>query len=177
MVDRYRYMLDNLMPGHVAPNIVGKDTEGLRFALEDYRGNVVVLILSGEWCGPCREEYPYQRFMLDHFKDDNVVLLGVNSDEDLETIRTAKKEKGLAYRVWWDGHAEEPTGGPIATAWQVSAWPVIYVLDAEGVIRYASINKAEVVDAVDELVQDRKNREIQAELDKMPNPEAVRALK
>ena len=177
MVDRSRYMLDNLMPGHVAPNIVGRDTQGLRFALEDYRGNVVVLIFSGEWCGPCREEYPYQRFMLEHFKDDNVVLLGVNSDEDLEVVRTAKKEKGLAYRVWWDGHTEDPTGGPIATAWQVHAWPDIYVLDEEGVIRYASVNKAEVVAAVDELVQDRKNREIQAELDKLPNPEAVRALK
>ena len=145
--------------------------------LTSYAPRTVVLIFSGEWCGPCREEYPYQRFMLEHFKDDNVVLLGVNSDEDLEVVRTAKKEKGLAYRVWWDGHTEDPTGGPIATAWQVSAWPVIYVLDAEGVIRYASINKAEVVDAVDELVQDRKNREIQAELDKLPNPEAVRALK
>lgn len=177
MVDRSRYMLDNLMPGHVAPNIVGRDTRGLRFALEDYRGNIVVLIFSGEWCGPCREEYPYQRFMLEHFKDDDVVLLGVNSDEDLEVVRTAKKEKGLAYRVWWDGHEEESTKGPIATAWNVYGWPVIYVLDAEGVIRYASINKAEVVAAVDELVQDQKNREIQAELDKMPNPEAVRALK
>ncbi|MDE2793627.1 MAG: TlpA disulfide reductase family protein [Gemmatimonadota bacterium] len=177
MLHRSRYMLDNLMPGHVAPNIVGRDTNGLRFALEDYRGNIVVLIFSGEWCSPCREEYPYQRFMLEHFEDDHVALLGVNSDEDVETIRAAKKEKGLAYRVWWDGHEEVSTKGPIATAWNVYGWPVIYVLDEEGVIRYASINKAEVVAAVDELVQDQRNREIQAELDKMPNPEEVRALK
>ena len=44
-------------------------------------------------------------------------------------------------------------------------------------IRYADRNKAEVVAAVDELVEEQRNREIQAELDKMPNPAAVRALK
>lgn len=76
-----------------------------------------------------------------------------------------------------NGGAAASTQGPIATAWNVHGWPVIYVLDAEGVIRYASINKAEVVAAVDELVQDQRNREIQAELDKMPSPEAVRAPK
>lgn len=163
-IDRFRYMLDNLMPGHVAPDIVGRDTEGLRFALEDYRGNIVVLIFSGEWCGPCRDEYPYQRFMIEHFNGDHVVLLGVNSDDDLETIRTAKQEKGLAYRTWWDGHAEEPTGGPIATAWRVNGWPAIYILDAEGVIRYANRNKAEVVAAVDELVEEQRNRKAREEM-------------
>lgn len=172
MVDRYAYMLENLMPGHVAPNIVGTDTEGLQFALEDYRGNVVVLIFSGEWCGPCREEYPYQRFMLEHFRNDNVVLLGVNSDEELETIRVAKKEKGPDYRMWWDGHAEVSTGGPIATAWNVWGWPVIYVLDQEGVIRYAWINKAEVVAAVDDLVQEMRFDEAWAEAEETGDPGA-----
>lgn len=176
-MDRYRFMLDNLMLGRKAPNIVGKDTEGLPFALEDYQGNIVVLIFSGEWCGPCREEYPYQRFMLEHFKDENVVLLGVNSDEKLETIRTAKKEKGLAYRVWWDGHAEDPLRGPITTAWNVMGWPTTYVLDEEGVVRYTGRRKGGVIGAVDELLEEKREWEMLTEVDTLPNPETVRTLK
>ena len=60
MIDKQRRLLI-LNPGQVAQNIVGTDTDGVRFTLEDYRGNIVVLIFSGEWCGPCRGEYPYQR--------------------------------------------------------------------------------------------------------------------
>ena len=64
----HRFRVASFTPGRVAPNIVGKDTEGVEFALEDYRGNIVVLIFSGEWCGPCVGEYPFHHFMLEQFR-------------------------------------------------------------------------------------------------------------
>lgn len=135
-IDDARLRVESFTPGRVAPNIVGKDTEGVEFALEDYRGNIVVLIFSGEWCGPCIGEYPYHHFILEQYKDEPLVLLGVNSDGDVETIREAKASgKAPAYRTWWDGHAEVSTSGPIATEWGVTGWPAIYVIDEEGVIR------------------------------------------
>ena len=138
---------ESLQPGKVAPNIVGKDTDGVEFELEDYRGNIVVLIFSGEWCGPCREEYPYQRQMLERYKDRNVVLLGVNSDTELETIQKAKERDGLHFRTWWD----ESPWGPINQAW-VRAWPTVFILDEDGIIRHVDKRKEEIIEAVDELL-------------------------
>ena len=40
----------------------------------------------------------------------------------------------LAWTSFWDS-AERPNG-QISKAWNISAWPTIYVLDADGVIRY-----------------------------------------
>ena len=150
-MDLPKHPPESLLPGKVAPNIVGKDTDGVEFELEDYRGNIVVLIFSGEWCGPCREEYPYQRQMLERYKGTNVVLLGVNSDPKLETIQKAKEREGLYYRTWWDGSAF----GPINQAW-VSSWPSIFILDEEGVIIHDDKRGEEIIKAVDELLETRR---------------------
>ena len=145
-------LVEHHPPGMVAPQIVGKDTEGVELTLEEYRGNIVVLIFSGHWCGPCRAEYPYQRQMLERYEDRPVVLLGVNSDPELETIRKVKIDEELHYRTWWDGHGEVPTGGPIATAWRVMGWPAIYVLDPEGVIRHVNQRGEQLIATVDEML-------------------------
>lgn len=166
-IDTHRFFLDNLIVGKVAPNIVGNDTEGVEFALEDYRGRIAVVIFSGEWCGPCREQYPYQRAMLEIYDEEDVVLLGVNSDAELETIVEAKKEERLDYRTWWDGHGQPglmgiATDGPIATEWDVFTWPKIYVIDEEGVIRYVDKTGGELIAAVDELLMEKRMREYEA---------------
>ncbi|MYA10856.1 MAG: TlpA family protein disulfide reductase [Gemmatimonadetes bacterium] len=152
-LDALKHPPESLLPGKVAPNIVGEDTDGVEFELEDYRGNIVVLIFSGEWCGPCREEYPYQRQMLERYDGTNVVLLGVNSDPKLETIQEAKEREGLHYRTWWD----KSPFGPINRAW-VSSWPSIFILDEEGIILHDDKRGEEIIKAVDELLETRRTQ-------------------
>ncbi len=159
----HRFVVENLTPGRVAPNIVGKDTEGIEFALEDYRGKVVALLFSGQWCGPCRAEYPYQRAMLEAFRDRDVALLGVNSDAVLDTIVQAKERERLDYRTWWDGHSQPDAGlvatdGPIATHWRVDGWPTTYVLDEKGVIRHVDRRGGSLFAALDRLLKDKTRR-------------------
>ena len=150
-LDLPKHPPESLEPGKVAPNIVGKDTDGVEFELEDYRGNIVVLIFSGEWCGPCREEYPYQRQMIERYRDRNVVLLGVNSDAEIETIQRVKEREGLHFRTWWD----ESPWGPINQAWVRRGWPTVFILDENGVIRHVDKQKEEMIEAVDELLAKR----------------------
>ena len=61
------------------------------------------------------------------------VLLGINSDKDRKAIKAVTEKERLTWRSWWDGGGIE---GPIATQWQISNWPTIYVLDTNGVVRY-----------------------------------------
>ena len=46
------------------PEIEGADVAGMRFKLSDFRGKVVLLVFSGEWCRPCVEMYPKERLLL-----------------------------------------------------------------------------------------------------------------
>lgn len=43
------FVMENLSIGKVAPDIVGKDEDGVAFKLSDYRGKVVVLDFWGHW--------------------------------------------------------------------------------------------------------------------------------
>ena len=91
----------------------------------------------------------------------DMVLLSVNSDAALETALDAKRTEGLHYRTWWDGHSQPgavlaATDGPIATAWGVRGWPMSYVLDEQGVIRYVNKFGGDLIAVVDKLVKEKR---------------------
>jgi len=94
--------------------------------------------------------YPHERSLVKQLADQPFALIGINSDRDLEQIRETVKEKNLNWRSFWNG--PQGTGGPISTAWNVSAWPTIYVLDAEGVIRFKNTRGAAMDKAITTLL-------------------------
>jgi hypothetical protein len=58
------------------------------------------------------------------------------------------RENGITWR-----HAVDvSTSGPIATRWNVRGWPTIYILDAQGVIRYRDLRGKEMEQAVMSLL-------------------------
>ena len=63
--------------------------------------------------------------------DEPFALLGVNSDGDAAKVKEIMTREGLTWRNAVDGD----TNGPWATAWNVQAWPTLYLIDKEGVIR------------------------------------------
>ena len=60
--------LRNLAVGQEAPEIEGQDVDGNSFKLSDYRGRVVLLTFSGNWCGPCRALYPKERALVEQLQ-------------------------------------------------------------------------------------------------------------
>ena len=82
-------------------------------------------------------------------------LLGINSDDNLETLRKTIIEEEITWRSWWD---EGRTDGPIQTTWQVLQRPTIHLLDAKGVIRYKNIQPEGLDAAIDELIAEAQTK-------------------
>jgi peroxiredoxin len=139
----------HLKIGEVAPEIDGEDVDGKRLKLSDYRGKVIVLTFSGNWCGPCRAMYPHERKLIERLKDKPFVLLSVNTDEGKETLRKSIASGEITWRCWCDGGSE----GPISTKWGVQGFPTVYVLDAEGVIRFRNVRDDRLDKAVETLLE------------------------
>jgi hypothetical protein len=95
--------------------------------------------------------YPHERSLVKKLANKPFALLGVNSDDTRETLKNAMAKEQLTWRSWFDGGS---TDGPIATQWNVSAWPTLYVLDAKGVIRYKNLRGEKLEEAIDKLVKE-----------------------
>jgi hypothetical protein len=73
-------------------------------------------------------------------------LLGVNADGDREQVRRLITVKGLNWRSFWDGD------GRIARRWKVTSWPTVYVLDAQGLVRFRVARPEDLEQAVELLL-------------------------
>src|ERR1700733_8147987 len=135
-IDELRHMVGALTVGKAAPEIDGRDLDGVEFRLSDYRGKVVVLVFSGQWCGICRSQYPYEKLLTELYHAWPFAIVSVNSDLDRAVAKQALTKEGLTYRAWWDGYLADNTAGPIASAWNITGWPTVYVLDGQGTIRF-----------------------------------------
>ena len=97
--------------------------------------------------------YAHERSLVKRLENRPFALLGVNSDRDREQLKKVLQEKNLTWRSFWNGGS---TQGPISNAWKVQGWPTIYVLDAEGVIRYRNVRGPAMDVAVDALLAEMK---------------------
>jgi thiol-disulfide isomerase/thioredoxin len=144
--------LRNQANGKVAPDIEGQDLDVERFKLRDYRGKVVVLIFSGNWCSPCRAMYPDERELVARLKDEPFALLNVNTDVDKSVLADLVKSGTITWRLWLDGGLN----GPICKAWVIRAFPTIYVLDRNGVIRSQALHGERLRNMVDMLLAETR---------------------
>jgi hypothetical protein len=99
--------------------------------------------------------YPHERSLVKRLADEPFALIGVNSDADLEALEPVLVEQQITWRSFWNG--PEGTRGPISKRWNVSSWPTIFVLDAEGKIRYKNVRGEAMDQAVDALLDELKD--------------------
>ena len=137
--------------GQVAPDIVGEALDGTKIKLSQQRGKITVLVFWASWCGPCMAMVPHEKKLVERMKGKPFALIGVNGDGDKVKAKEAAKKNEMTWTSFWDA-AERPDG-PISKAWNVYAWPTIYVLDANGVIRYVGHGDPKLDIVVDVLVR------------------------
>jgi thiol-disulfide isomerase/thioredoxin len=147
----------HLSLGRAAPEIEGESIDGKQLKLSDSHGKITVLSFWATWCGPCMQMVPMERALTERMKGRPFALIGVNGDGILpDALRAVAREK-ITWSSFWNGKGG--SDGPISSAWNVSGWPTVYLLDANGIIRfkfegYGDVTSAILNGSVDELMKD-----------------------
>lgn len=96
--------------------------------LAGFEGRVVVVDFWASWCVPCRRSFPWLNTMHERYKDDGLVIIGVNLDEEREAAETFLEEFPAKFRIYFDESKE------LAHQFDVVAMPSSYVLGRDGEI-------------------------------------------
>jgi hypothetical protein len=92
--------------------------------------------------------YPHERSLVKKYEGKPFAIVGVNSDSNREQLQKTIARENLTWRSFWDGGS---TQGPIASRWNVTGWPTVYLIDHEGIIvRQVGMSKAD-----DELIEEK----------------------
>ena len=73
-----------------------QDPEGKPQSLKQFENKIIVLNFWATWCPPCREEMPELSKMQDQYKNQNLVIIGLSTD-DLETTKTFIQSNPVSY--------------------------------------------------------------------------------
>jgi len=102
--------------------------EAPRLNLAEHRGKVVVLDFWASWCAPCRRSFPWLDAMQQKYRDDGLVVIGVNEDADAAAAQRFLEDYPVRFRI-----LEDPAGR-LATQYELLAMPSSYVIGRDGEI-------------------------------------------
>jgi thiol-disulfide isomerase/thioredoxin len=127
---------DDVFVGQKAPEITGDriwiNTPPLK--LESLRGKVVLIEFWAFDCPECAKAMPHIMEMNEKYSKQGLVVIGVHTpridkEKDVEKIKEAVKTKGIKYPVVVDNNYG------IWSDYACDAWPMVYIVDQEGVIQ------------------------------------------
>jgi thiol-disulfide isomerase/thioredoxin len=144
--------ITSLVPGKAAPEVESKTLDGKAVKLSGYKGKVVLFDIWATWCGPCRAMIPHERELVKKMKDKPFVLVSVSADNAKETLDKFLEKEAMPWTHWWDNGPESA----VLKRYRVKAFPTLYVIDHEGVIRHKWVGNPgndKIDAAVEELVK------------------------
>lgn len=115
--------------GALAPDFLLETLEGDDLRLSDLRGQPVVVNFWATWCTSCREEIPQLNAAYDRFRDDGLVIIGVDLQESDSIVRRYAQDFGMGFPIAMD------RDGGVADRYRLLGVPTTFFIDREGVIR------------------------------------------
>ncbi len=125
--------IESPMLGRPAPLFSLTLLDGGTVRLEALRGKVVFLNFWASWCPPCRAEAPMLETTWKQLKDQSVVFVGINTQDEEPRARAFLEEFAISYP-----NGRDP-GGRIAIDYGVWGLPEAFVIDPAGRITYKHI--------------------------------------
>ena len=136
-----------------APDFTLETLDGKSVRLSDLRGKAVLLNFWATWCGPCRAMIPHERTLAKRLKDKPFVLISVSAYKEKKALTEFLKKEDMPWVHWWDNGPKSE----VIETYRVQAFPTLYLIDHEGIIRHRWLFGApedrELDAAIDALVK------------------------
>jgi thiol-disulfide isomerase/thioredoxin len=99
-----------------------------KLQLDDYRGKIVVLDFWASWCAPCRHSFPWMNEIQEKYRDEGLVVIAVNLDNDIDAASQFLQEVPAAFLIAFDEDRS------LVREYDVQAMPSSFVIGRDGEI-------------------------------------------
>ena len=129
--------------GKSAPEISdGKWINSCPLKLSDLRGKVVLVEFWTFGCYNCRNTIPHMENWYEKYRGEQFELIGVHTPEferekDFSTLVGQTRNLHITYPVVTDNDLKT------WNAYDQEYWPVIYIIDKKGIVRYVHIGEGD----------------------------------
>jgi peroxiredoxin len=76
-----------------------KDMNGKEVRLADFKGRPLVINFWATWCGPCKHEIPSFVHLTEKYRDQQLTILGISTDDSAEDLVKFAAEYKMNYPV------------------------------------------------------------------------------
>ena len=114
--------------GRKAPEFSAESINGKPVSLSNYPESPIILNFWASWCPPCRDETPHFEKIWRLYKEKDVVVIGINVQDDLNSANEYISEFDVTFVNGMDKN------GRIMVDYGVTGLPVTFFLDREGMI-------------------------------------------
>ncbi len=90
---------------------------------EDLKGKIVIIDFWAAWCEPCKEALPHYNKLYQKYKDQGVVFIGINEDDDDKLRDAYLKNNPITFPMYSD------PGQKLAKEYKVQAIPTLFIFD------------------------------------------------
>ena len=104
------------------------ETQNGRIDLQSLKGKVVYVDFWASWCAPCRKSFPWMNKMQTKYKDNDLVIIGINLDSKRKHADNFLEKNPVLFTVAFD------PSGTTADAYNVQVMPTSYLIDRQGEI-------------------------------------------
>ncbi|CAN5296119.1 TlpA disulfide reductase family protein [soil metagenome] len=132
---------DRFLPvevGTEAPEFQAVDMAGRPVALEQLRGQVVLLNVWATWCAPCRDEMPSMQRLHERLHERGLRVVAVSVDaapggfggggQPGGDVAAFVRDMGLGFIIWRDPE------GDVQRVYRTTGVPESFVIDRDGTI-------------------------------------------
>ena len=140
-LDKQAQAQPQYQPNTPAPNITASTwLNSPPLSLKDLRGKVVLVKFWTFGCYNCNHVEPYVKAWYNKYKDKGLEVIAVHSPEfdyerNIKNVQSYIKKEGVTYPIAIDNDFIT------WRAYKNRAWPTMYLIDKQGVIRYQRIGE------------------------------------
>lgn len=102
------------------------DGAGGTLSLDELRGKPLVVNFWASWCVPCKDEAPVLQETYERYRDQGLVVVGIDAQDFRADARRFVKRFGLTYPIVYDGK------GSTLGKWGVTGFPETFFVDRAG---------------------------------------------